>query len=107
MPTSFGVVAGILIGVLPEYIILVPLALAVPGPTVKASWREIERWRARAGASAVQHVVRPHSVSAYVGLGAAHLRQRIHRDILPVSPSVTVNTAAEVITEYLVAPPGR
>jgi hypothetical protein len=47
VPTTFGIGVGIMIGVLPEYIILLPLALSIPGPSVRASLREIKEWRAR------------------------------------------------------------
>ena len=47
LPTTFGIAAGVLIAVLPAYLILVPLALAVPGPGVEASRREVREWQRR------------------------------------------------------------
>jgi hypothetical protein len=45
VPTAFGIVLGIMVCVFPEYFILVPLVLAVPGPGLRASCREIKQWR--------------------------------------------------------------
>ncbi|MGB9222177.1 hypothetical protein [Mycobacterium sp.] len=47
MPTTLGIVIGIMVAVLSAYIILVPLALSIPGPTVNGSRREIKEWRAQ------------------------------------------------------------
>jgi hypothetical protein len=45
VPTTVGIVLGMMIGVLPEYLILLPLVLSVPGPSVKVSVMEIKEWR--------------------------------------------------------------
>ncbi len=47
VPTTFGIVVAITIGVLPGYAILAPLVLSVPGPSLKVSRREIKKWRRR------------------------------------------------------------
>jgi hypothetical protein len=81
MPTPVGVITGIIIGVLPQYVILVPLALSVPGPTVKASWREIEQWRTRRARARVHPVVRPPAsvrtrLPLFAGDQPAHRRRK-------------------------------
>jgi hypothetical protein len=51
VPTMFGIAVGVLIAVLPAYVILVPLALAVPGPGLEDSRSEVKQWRRRRGRS--------------------------------------------------------